>query len=89
MSESVFCDAFRVLTWTFSTKDESSSSGILSISKSVGNLALGLLAAISDLSRERLRLPHQTYLLKFFGQKSHLFVLLKKPIYHRCKTQKL
>ena len=34
-------------------------------------------------------LLHQTYLLKFFVEKTQLFILLKEPIYHRCKTQKL
>ena len=40
ISRSVFCDAARILTWIPSIKDESSSSGILSISKSVGNSVL-------------------------------------------------
>ena len=50
ISRSVFWDAPRVLTWISSTKDESSSSGMLSISISVGNATLSLVAAIKDLS---------------------------------------
>ena len=50
MSSLVFCDASRVLTGISSTKDESSSRGILSISISVGNSRLSLVAALKDLS---------------------------------------
>ena len=48
MLRSVFCDAFRVLnfTWISSPKDESSISGRLSISISFGNSRLSLLAAL-------------------------------------------
>ena len=50
ISRSVFCDAPRVLAGISSTKDESSISGILSISVSVGNSRLSLVAALKDLS---------------------------------------
>ena len=50
MSRLVFCDASRVLTEISSTKDESSSRGIFSISISVGNSCLSLIAALKDLS---------------------------------------
>ena len=50
MSRSVFCDASRVLIQISLTSVESSSRGILSISKSVGNSRLNLLAALTDLS---------------------------------------
>ena len=50
ISRSVFCDASRVLTWISSTKDESSSGGMLSICKSVGNSPLIIVAALKDLS---------------------------------------
>ena len=77
MSRSVFCDASHVLRWISSTKDESSSSGILSIGKSVGSSALSLFAALSDLSSEGY-LPNFFFLafippnlsLKVFGAKS-------------------
>ena len=46
MSWSAFCDASRVLTWICSGKDESSMSGTLSISMSVGNQRLNLIAAL-------------------------------------------
>ena len=49
MSRSVFCDASRVLTQISSTKDQSSSWGILAISISVGNSRLSLVAALEDL----------------------------------------
>ena len=50
ISRSVFCDASRVLAWISSTKDKNFSSGIFSISKSVGNSRLSLVAALKDLS---------------------------------------
>ena len=50
MLRSVFCDASRVLTLTSSTKDESSARGILSISYSVGNSRLSLVAALKGFS---------------------------------------
>ena len=40
----------RVLTWTSSTKDEISSRGMLSISISLGNSRISLVAALKDLS---------------------------------------
>ena len=46
MSRSLFCDASRILTSISSTKDERSSRGILSISISVGNSCLSLVAAL-------------------------------------------
>ena len=49
MSRSAFCDASHVLTWISSAKDKGSSSGMLSISKSVGNSLLGLDAVLNDL----------------------------------------
>ena len=73
---------------------------MLSISKSAGISLLSLPAALIDLSSEggvisipkkkfSLHLFPQTYLLKILVQKTRLLVLLKKPIYHNCKTQKL
>ena len=50
ISRLVFCYASHVLAWISSTKDKSCSSGILSISKSVGNSLLSLVAALKDLS---------------------------------------
>ena len=50
ISRSVFCNASCVLTRISSTKDESSSRGMLSICKSDGGLLLSLLAALIDLS---------------------------------------
>ena len=47
---SVFYDASPVLTWMSSAKDKSSFRGICSISKSVGNSPLSLVAALKDLS---------------------------------------
>ena len=73
ISRSVFCDTSRVLASISSTKYESSSSGILSISKSVGNSRLSLLAVLKYLSsaggvlsttkKFSLCLLHQTCLL--------------------------
>ena len=66
---------------------------MLSISKSVGNSLLSLLAALSGLSSEggilsmSIYVPHQTYPLKFLVQKTRLLILLKEPIYHHCKTR--
>ena len=51
MFMSVFSDASRVLTWISSTKPESSSGGILSISKSVSNSLLSIAAALKDLTK--------------------------------------
>ena len=53
ISRSVFCDASRVSTWISPAKDESSSGGILSISMSIGNSPLSLVAALRGLSNER------------------------------------
>ena len=99
MSRSVFCDASRVLIQISLTSVESSSRGILSISKSVGNSRLNLLAALTDLSNAGcvlstpkkilLCLLHQVYLLKILVQKIHLFVLLREPMYHRCKARNM
>ena len=41
-----------LLTWISSTKDKSSIGGMLSISISVGNSPLSLVAALKDLSNE-------------------------------------
>ena len=70
--------------------------GILSISVSVDNSPLNVVAALKDLSNEGgvlstpknflLCLLHRIYPLKILVLKIHLFVLLKEPIYHRCKT---
>ena len=46
ISKLVFCDASRVITRISSAKGESSFRGILSISKSVGNSSLSLVAAL-------------------------------------------
>ena len=46
ISRSAICDASRVSTWICSGKDESSISGTLSISMSVGNQRLNLIAAL-------------------------------------------
>ena len=51
ISRSVFCDASHVLARISSTKNESSSSGMLSISKSVGNSRLSLVATVKDPSK--------------------------------------
>ena len=48
ISRLVFCDASCVLTWIPFYKDESSISGILSISISIGNSPLSLDAALLD-----------------------------------------
>ena len=50
ISKSVVCDASLVLTWISSAKNESSLSGILSISVPVGNSRLGFVRALKDLS---------------------------------------
>ena len=50
MSRLVLDDASRVLAEMSSTNDKSSSSGMLSISKSVGNSLLSLVAALKGLS---------------------------------------
>ena len=98
ISRLVVCDASRVLAWISSTKDESSSSGILSISKYVGNSLLSLVVALKDLSSGGGVLSTPKKLLIVFTPlnilgplvgKTHLFVLLKEPIYYHCKTRKL
>ena len=100
ISRSVFFDACCVLTWISSTKDESSSSGMLSIPKPVGNSLLSLVAALKDLSSAGGILSMDKRILivftppnlveeKFLVKKNHLFASLKEPIYNRCKTRKL
>ena len=97
-TKSVFCDVSCVLIWTFSTKDESSVSGTLSISVFVDNSRLSLIAALKDSSNTgRILSMHKyfsfhrvrrIYLLMFLVKKFCLFVLSKEPPYHHCKTLK-
>ena len=87
MSRSVFCDASRVLIQISLTSVESSSRGILSISKSVGNSRLNLLAALTDLSNAGcvLSTPKNIFIvftppslsLKDFGAENSLVCFIK------------